>query len=72
MGEGLEVPWPQVPSVSPPRDQSEPPAVVRGYLSLLPARLLTSAGRCHQQSRRAGAAGSGGSATGTPSGRGAA
>ena len=71
MGEALEVPWPQVPSVS-PCDESEPPDVVWGYLSLLPAGLLTSAGRCHQQSRHADGAGSGGSATGTPSGRGAA
>lgn len=66
VGEGLEVLWPQVPSVSSPCGQSEPPDVVQGDLSLLPVGLLTSAGRCHQQSHRADGAGSGGSATDTP------
>lgn len=66
MGEGLEVLWPQVPSLSPTCDQSEPPDVVQGNLSFLPIDLLTSAGRCRQQSHRADGAGSGGSATGTP------
>lgn len=48
-------------------DQVEPTTqMVQRMLCLLLMGLLTSAGRCHQQSHRAGGAGSGGSATGTP------
>lgn len=67
VGEGPEVLWPQVPSVSPTHvTKGNHPDVVQGNLRHLLTGLLISAGRCHQQSRHADDAGSVGSATDIP------
>lgn len=67
VGEGPEVLWPQVPSISPTHVTKENhPDVVQGDRCHLPTGLLISAGRCHQQSHHADGAGSVGSATDIP------